>query len=60
MKMFYRLLICVFLASCNNEKIEMVDLSEYFMGIRGTTVFYDPINEKYKIHNISLSEKRSG
>ncbi len=53
-------LVAIFiLFSCSHEDIEEINLSQYFKGISGTAVFYNPDISQYKIHNISLSNKQS-
>lgn len=55
-----KILLCVsFLYACDCPEIEETDLSEYFRGINGTAVFYNPAVNRYKIHNRASSGKRS-
>ena len=52
---FNQFIIAIFLlCSCNKESMEEVNLSQYFKGISGTAVFYNPAVSQYKIYNILL------
>ena len=57
---FNQFIIAIFLlCSCNKESMEEVNLSQYFKGISGTAVFYNPAVSQYKIYNIPLSNIQS-
>ncbi len=59
MKLASFLVMMFLLASCKTEKVVEVDLYQYFKGINGTAVFYNPSTSEYKVFNIVLSDKRS-
>lgn len=60
MKLFKLILMLVALTSCTKApQIEEVNLSQYFMGLNGTAVFYNPSTEQYKVYNQALSKQRS-
>lgn len=53
---FIRFIIVIFLlCSCREENFEDINLTQYFKGINGTAVFYNPSTSQYKIHNVPLS-----
>lgn len=53
---FSLFIITIFLLfSCSKENAEEINLSQYFKGITGTAVFYNPDIQQYKIYNIPLS-----
>lgn len=58
-KIFNILIVTVLLSACHKNKVEEINLNEYFANINGTAVFYNPTAQKYKIYNIPLSYKRS-
>lgn len=59
MKFLKILFAVLILSSCNNQAGQEINLSEYFRGINGTAVFYNPTLNQYKIYNSDLSTKRS-
>lgn len=58
LKILCSLCFLLLLCTCKKDLTEEINLSKYFMGINGTAVFYNPITQQYKIHNINLSNQR--
>lgn len=56
---FIKFLIIALLLSCSRQTTEDIDLSQYFKGVNGTAVFYNPQTAEYKIYNKELSLKKS-
>ncbi len=59
MKFIWFVTAIFLLFSCRKGNIEEVNLSQYFKGVSGTAVFYNPDASQYKIYNIPLSNIQS-
>lgn len=59
MRLLKVLAAVLLLASCERPAVAEINLSEYFKGIDGTAVFFNPSLNEYKIYNLPLSVERS-
>ncbi len=59
MKHIWCVIAMFLLLSCKENNVTEINLSQYFKGISGTAVFYNPDAAQYKIYNLPLSTIQS-